>query len=96
MFEQLQLRASGDQGPTPRLLERADLVVCNQTLHQCADVDAMLREVRGLVKPRGLMVLVETTSASPLADISAAFIAGEHRDLRAGTGEMLLKRAPVE
>lgn len=90
LFEQLQLRASGDQGPTPRLFERADLVVCNQTLHQCADVDAMLREVRGLVKPRGLMVLVETTSASPLADISAAFIAGEHRDLRAGTGEMLL------
>jgi len=69
LFEQLQLRASGDQGPTPRLLERADLVVCNQTLHQCADVDAMLREVRGLVKPRGLMVLVETTSASPLADV---------------------------
>jgi amino acid adenylation domain-containing protein len=91
LFEQFQLGTSiGDQAPARQLLDRADLAVCNQTLHQSADIDATLREVRSLIKPRGLMILVEMTAASPLADVSAAFIAGGHRGFRAGTGEMLL------
>ncbi|MGO1599392.1 MAG: amino acid adenylation domain-containing protein, partial [Brachybacterium sp.] len=91
-FEQHHLQVPGAAAGASdgRGRTRADLVVCNQTLHQGEDVEATLQEVRSLIAPRGLLVFMERTSPSPLADVSATFLAGRHRDLRAQSGSMLL------
>ncbi|WP_167147376.1 non-ribosomal peptide synthetase [Actinomyces sp. ZJ308] len=69
---------------------QVDVVICNQTLHQSTDIDATLRQVRELLAPQGLLILVEPTASSPLADITAAFLSPEYRDARRGSGDMLL------
>lgn len=71
-------------------LTRADLVLCNQSLHQSKDIEQTLREVWSLSAPEATMVIVEPTKPAPLADITAAFISGEFTDFRASTGDMLI------
>lgn len=92
-LEQMLLNPSAE---APTAAEEAacgqgiDLAICNQTLHQSTDVDATLRRIRDLLRPQGMLILVEPTASSPLADVSAAFLSPDYRDARRDTADMLL------
>lgn len=92
-FERMLLNPATEAAAAPGNAhpdERVDLVICNQTLHQAADIDATLGEIHRLLSPQGLLIFVEPTATSPLADVSAAFLRAAYRDARQDTGEMLL------
>lgn len=93
-FETMLLIPSAE---SPSLMEEPacgqgiDLAICNQTLHQSVDIDETLRQIRNLLKPQGILIIVEPTASSPLADVSAAFLSPSYRDARHDSGDMLLR-----
>lgn len=91
LFDYRQLGVGPISTPSGnKSLVYADLVLCNQSLHQSDDIEATLREVWGLSAPGATLVLVEATESSPLGDITAGFITDTFSDFRASTGNMLL------
>jgi malonyl-CoA O-methyltransferase len=46
-----------DAGSLPLAGQSVDLVYCNLLLHWCSDPDAVLREIRRVLRPDGLLVL---------------------------------------
>lgn len=90
-FTYRQLGVTSTPQPTPgEAVTKADLVLCNQTLHQSEDIEKTLCEAWGLSAPGATMVVVEPTAPSPMSDITAAFIANNTTDARAETGTVLL------
>lgn len=78
-----------DDEPTPQGLApgSADVIVAANVLHDAKDLGRTLRNIRGLLAPGGLLVLIEGTVNSPLNMISFAFLEGfgNYQDQREAT-----------
>ncbi|MEU5364175.1 amino acid adenylation domain-containing protein [Streptomyces sp. NPDC005925] len=78
-----------DDDPVPQGLApgSADVVVAANVLHDAKNLSATLRNIRGLLAPGGLLVLIEGTVNSPLNMIGFAFLEGfgNYQDQREAT-----------
>jgi pyochelin synthetase len=86
-----------DTGPEPAglPLHQQDAVIAANVLHDAKDVVAALRHLRRLLKPGGLLVMLEATRNDALQLITAGFIEGfnDFADGRAAAGLPLLDAA---
>ncbi|MEU0052740.1 amino acid adenylation domain-containing protein [Streptomyces sp. NPDC006309] len=78
-----------DDEPAPQGLApgSADVIVAANVLHDAKDLGRTLENIRGLLAPGGLLVLIEGTVNSPLNMISFAFLEGfgNYQDQREAT-----------
>ncbi|MGW5611619.1 amino acid adenylation domain-containing protein [Streptomyces sp. NPDC003753] len=78
-----------DDEPAPQGLApgSADVIVAANVLHDAKDLGRTLQNIRGLLAPGGLLVLIEGTVNSPLNMISFAFLEGfgNYQDQREAT-----------
>lgn len=78
-----------DDEPVPQGLApgSADVVVAANVLHDAKNLGTTLQNIRGLLAPGGLLVLIEGTVNSPLNMVSFAFLEGfgNYQDQREAT-----------
>jgi acyl transferase domain-containing protein/trans-aconitate methyltransferase len=66
-----------EEVPPPELpIGRADVVLAANVVHATRDVGAALDRLRALLKPGGVLILVETTVHHSIFDLTIAFIEG--------------------
>jgi acyl transferase domain-containing protein/acyl carrier protein len=70
------LDISADPGPQGFETESFDVTVCANVLHATTDLPAALRTLRSLLRPGGLLVLLEATTAERFSDLTVGLTEG--------------------
>lgn len=80
----------GEQDPQEG---KGTIILAENTLHRCADLDAAMRRLKRLLMPGGILVLVENTRNQPLMYETVAYLEEGYRgyvDFRKETNQPLL------
>lgn len=82
-----KLNLDGEESPNK---ETFDIIILNNYLHRCKNIDNALEHLSRLLNENGILVVAEVTKESAIQDITTIFLKKDYSDFRNNTLKMIL------